>query len=179
MKFQRFIIEKAYKNYYIIIDEKEKEGYLYMPKKRIQTVDTADQGWKGTEDLYLISNERGFDSAHQFKSQISGIYGVKEYIWTGVIPQGRIDFKHLDGRPIPVPADSNHGYTLVGKAKDLFEAENALVVLSESGDQAYVYIQPESHIKYVGDDKVHTLYVRIYDNDNGENNDRWLTLSIN
>jgi len=150
---------------------------MARPKKA--DVETTEKEWKGTEDLYLISNNGEFREQYQFISQISGIYGVKEYVWTGVIPQGRIDFKHRDGRFVPVPSDTNHGYTLVGKAKDLFSAENALVVLSESGDQAYVYIQSESHIRYIGDNKVHTLYVRIYDNGNGENNDRWLTLSIN
>lgn len=135
--------------------------------------------WVGTEDLYLVPEEDKIEAKYQFKSQISGIYGVKEYFWTGVVPQGKISFKHKNNNVVPVPSETNHGYTLVGKAKDLFSAENALVVLSESGDQAYVYIQAESHIKYVGDNKVHTLYIRIYDNGNGEDNDRWLTLSIN
>ncbi len=135
--------------------------------------------WKGNEDLYIIGPSNGFDPQHQFKSQISGIYGVKEYYWTGVIEQGTISFRHGNHHPVPTPADSNHGFTLVGKARDYFQAENALVVLSESGDQAYVYIQSDSSLKYVGDNRVHTLFVRIYDNDNGSNNDRWLTLSIN
>lgn len=138
----------------------------------------SGSSWKGSEDLYFLEGEGGIDAAHQFKAQISGIYGMKEYYWIGKIGQGPVSFKHADGRPVPVPADANHGYTLVGKAKDFFSAENALVVLSESGDQAYVYVQPESVLRYVGDDKVHTIYVRVYDNDNGDNNDRWLTLSI-
>ncbi len=140
---------------------------------------TPEETWEGTEDLYIIGPNNGFDSAHQFKSQISGIYGVKEYYWTGVLEQGVLSFRRADRHAVPTPADANHGFTLVGKAKDYFQAENALVVISESGDQAYVYIQSNSSLKYVGDNKVHTLFVRIYDNDNGSNNDRWLTLSIN
>lgn len=138
-----------------------------------------DSEWVGMEDLYVVGLSNGMDGAHQFKSQISGIYGVKEYIWTGILEQGPISFRRRNGHPVPTPADSNHGYTLVGKAKDFFQVENALVVLSESGDQAYAYIQSDSALKYVGDDKPHTLFVRIYDNDSGDNNDRWLTLSIN
>lgn len=148
--------------------------------KKLSDVKAAasDAVWQGTEDLYLVLGDGKILPAYQFKSQISGIYGVKEYVWQGVIPNGIVSFRHANGNPVPVPADANHGYTLVGKAKDFFSADNALVVLSESGDQAYVYVQPESNLKYVGDEKAHTLYCRIYDNDNGDNNDRWLTLSI-
>ena len=75
--------------------------------------------WKGNEDLYIIGPSNGFDPQHQFKSQISGIYGVKEYYWTGVIEQGTISFRHGNHHPVPTPADSNHGFTLVGKAMAL------------------------------------------------------------
>lgn len=137
-----------------------------------------DSEWVGTEDLYIIGPSNSFDPSHQFKSQISGIYGVQEFIWTGVLEPGPLSFRRKDGQQVPVPADSNHGFTLVGKAKDLFRVENALVVLSETGDQAYAYIQNDSTLVYVGDDKPHTLFVRIYDNASGENNDHWLALSI-
>lgn len=141
-------------------------------------VNEPKSNWVGTEDLYIVEGNNKIDAAHQFKSQISGIYGVKEYFWKGIIHKGLIKFVRSSGKVVPVPADSNHGYTLVGKAKNMILPENALEVLSESGDQAYVYIQPESFIKYTGDENEHTIYVRIYDNNSGDNNDRWLTLSI-
>lgn len=154
-----------------------------MAKKKIETVKPDEEkveknGWVGTEDLFIVEGNNTPDAAHQFCSQISGIYAVKEYFWKGVIHKGVIKFIRKNGKVVPTPADSNHGYTLVGKAKDMISPENALEVLSESGDQAYVYIQPESFIRYIGDEKPHTIYVRIYDNNAGDNNDRWLTLSI-
>lgn len=158
--------------------KKAKEAVKKAEAQEKETVAPA-VAWEGTEDLYIISQGHGYESSQQFKSQISGIYGVKEYYWTGRLEQGPVTFCHKNHHPVPVPTDANHGFTLVGKAKDYFQAKNALVVLSESGDQAYVYIQPDSQLYYVGDDKIHTLYVRIYDNDSGSNNDRWLTLSIN
>lgn len=157
---------------------KKSKGVQDLDKSEAKSKSAEATGWVGTEDLYLVEGDGKIDPSHQFKSQISGIYGVKEYFWKGIIHPGVIKFVHGNGKVIPVPADSNHGYTLVGKAKNLISPENALEVLSESGDQAYVYIQPESFIKYVGDAKEHTIYVRIYDNNSGDNNDRWLTLSI-
>lgn len=156
----------------------KKSSTAASAKKTTKKVAAPKSSWVGSEDLYIIENGCNADSAHQFKSQVSGIYGVKEYFWKGIIHKGVVKFVHASGKQVPVPADSNHGYTLVGKAKNLFAPENALEVLSESGDQAYVYIQPESFIKYVGDENEHTIYVRIYDNTTGKNNDRWLTLSV-
>lgn len=156
----------------------KKSSTTVSTKKTTKKVAASKSSWVGSEDLYIIENGCSADPTHQFKSQVSGIYGVKEYFWKGIIHKGVVKFTHASGKQVPVPADSNHGYTLVGKAKNLFAPDNALEVLSESGDQAYVYIQPESFIKYVGDENEHTIYVRIYDNTTGKNNDRWLTLSV-
>lgn len=160
------------------MSRKNSAGQKQSSVEKEKDLGSDPESWIGTEDLYLIEGDGEADASHQFRSQISGIYGVKEYYWRGFLHRGPIRFVHANGKAVPVPADSNHGYTLVGKAKDLIAPENALEVLSESGDQAYVYIQPESLVRYVGEEGVHTLYVRIYDNNTGDNNDRWLTLSI-
>ena len=44
-------------------------------------VNEPKSNWVGTEDLYIVEGNNKIDTAHQFKSQISGIYGVKEYFW--------------------------------------------------------------------------------------------------
>lgn len=80
---------------------------------------------------------------------------------------------------VPVSNTNDSGITLVGNASKLFEVKNALTVASsEYSDQVYNYCNPESKLFYVGDEKVHTIYVRIYDNASGTDNDRWVTISI-
>lgn len=128
------------------------------------------------EDVYLVQgNEK-----HQFASQISGIYGTKEYYWKGVLKTNtEIKFVHNDGRNIPVHEASNCGYTLVGKAKKAFFARRALCTNGEtSDDQEYIYITQYSQLFYVGDEEEHTLFLRIFDNINGIDNDRWVVVYI-
>jgi hypothetical protein len=128
------------------------------------------------EDVYLVQeNEK-----HQFSAHISPLYGTKEYYYTGVLyPNKEIQFVHNDGKPIPLAESSNCGYTLVGNARKYFSARRALVTDGESSDdQEYVYITPYSQLFYTGDEKVHTIFLRIYDNINGLDNDRWVVIYI-
>lgn len=128
------------------------------------------------EDVYLVQeNEK-----HQFSSHISPLYGTKEYYFTGVLfPNTEIKFVHNDGRQIPFGGTYNCGYTLVGNARKAFEARKALSTNGEaSDDQEYIYITPTSQLFYVGDEKVHTIFLRIYDNINGNDNDRWVVIYI-
>lgn len=128
------------------------------------------------EDVYLVQeNEK-----HQFSSHISPLYGSKEYFYKGVFyPNTEIKFVHNDGKPIPTDGQSNCGYTLVGNAKKFFQARKALVTNGESSDeQEYVYITQYSQLFYVGDENPHTIFLRIYDNINGLDNDRWVVIYI-
>ena len=124
------------------------------------------------EDVYLVQE----NDKHQFSAHISPLYGTKEYYYTGVLfPNTEIKFVHNDGRQIP----SNCGYTLVGNARKAFEARKALTTAGESSDdQEYIYTTQYSQLFYVGDEKVHTIFLRIYDNINGNDNDRWVVIYI-
>ena len=128
------------------------------------------------EDVYLVQE----NDKHQFSAHISPLYGTKEYFYTGVLfPNTEIKFVHNDGRPIPIGGSSNCGYTLVGNARKAFQAKKALVTNGESSDdQEYVYTTEYSQLIYVGDEKVHTVFLRIYDNINGLDNDRWVVIYI-
>lgn len=126
------------------------------------------------EDVYLVQeNEK-----HQFSSQISPLYGTKEYYYTGVLyPDTEIKFVHNDGKQIPDSKTYNCGYTLVGNARKCFKAKKALIANGEaSDDQEYVYTTPHSELYYVGEETVHTIYLRIYDNNQGIDNDRWVVI---
>lgn len=128
------------------------------------------------EDVYLVQeNEK-----HQFSSHVSPLYGTKEYYYTGVLyPNKEIKFVHNDGRQIPVAGVCNCGYTLVGNARRFFQAKKSLITNGEmSDDQEYVYTTPHSQLYYVGDEKVHTIYLRIYDNNQDVENDRWVVIYI-
>jgi hypothetical protein len=111
------------------------------------------------EDVYLVQE----NDKHQFSAHISPLYGTKEYYYTGVLfPNTEIKFVHNDGRQIPVSGTSNCGYTLVGNARKAFEARKALTTAGESSDdQEYIYTTQYSQLFYVGDEKVHTIFLRI------------------
>ncbi len=128
------------------------------------------------EDFYIVLGKE----KHQFSSQISAIYAVKEYFWTGELVNGsQIKFVRGDGHEVPVHHSANCGYTLVGKAQQYFSASKALCANGEDcDDQEYVYINEHSELTYTGVTGTHTVYVRVYDNTYGNENDRWVVLSI-
>lgn len=135
--------------------------------KPVEAAPAVDTG----EDLYVVIN----GVKHQFSSQISAIYDVKEYFFKGKFTKGAsIKFVHGDGREVPVHNMPNCGYTFVGKAQRLLAAGKALVANGEAGDdQEYVYINDHSTLSYVGESEEHTIFLRVYDNLSGTDNDRW------
>ncbi len=142
-----------------------------VAKKVVEAVE-PDTG----EDLYIvIGRER-----HQFSSQTNPFYAVKEYFWAGKFTNGLdIKFVHADGKEVPTHQDRNCGYTLIGKAKSFIKANKALTTPGEaSDDQEYVYINEHSTLTYVGETGEHTLYVRVYDNLSGVDNDRWVVVYL-
>jgi hypothetical protein len=128
------------------------------------------------DDLYVVLNGK----KNKFSTQTSPIYGVKEYFFKGTFAKGdAIKFVRADDTEVPVHHTPNCGYTLVGKAQRLFAANKALIANGEAGDdQQYVYINDRSTLAYVGDSGDHTLFVRVYDNLSGINNDRWVVVYI-
>ena len=140
---------------------------------------TTTTKWVGDQDLYIELNGKKVTSAEQFKSQISPIYNVEEFYWTGKIePQARIRFIRSNNVELPLKNEYNHGFSLVGQAASKFEVRNALPVPSETNDCVNIYVNPESELYYIGDSNKHNVYVRVYDNSVGNHNDRWLTISI-
>ncbi len=126
------------------------------------------------EDLFVILG----GVRHQFSSQISKIYDVKEYFYKGRFNKGdSIRFVHRNGSEVPVHDTPNCGYTLVGKAQRLLASKKALLANGEPGDdQEYVYINDHSELSFVADSAEYTLFVRVYDNLNDINNDRWVVI---
>lgn len=146
-----------------------------MPSKKVskaakEVTKQVDTG----EDLYVILG----GVKHQFKSQLSKIYDVKEFWYRGEFKTGdSIKFAHGNGNEVPVHDTPNCGYTLVGKAQRLFSSKKALIANGESGDdQEYVYINDHSELTYTAPTGEYTLFVRIYDNLNGIENDRWVVI---
>jgi hypothetical protein len=148
-----------------------------QPKAVVQTkaVEVAKPVDTG-EDLYIAFNGQKF----QFSSQTSPIYAVKEFYWKGTLVKGsEIKLIRGNGDEVPVHHSANCGYTFVGKAQQFFASSKALCANGEAADdQEYVYINEHSTISYVGETGVHTVYLRVYDNLSGTNNDRWVVLYI-
>lgn len=144
-------------------------------RKAEPVIDTKVEAEPDTgEDLFVVLGE----TKHQFHSQISKIYDVKEYFYKGIFRKGdSIRFIHRNGNDVPVHDTPNCGYTLVGKAQRLLSSKKALLANGEAGDdQEYVYINDHSELTFVADTAEYTLFVRVYDNLYGNNNDRWVVI---
>lgn len=161
-----------------------KEENMPVAKKTVKKASTSTTTKKvakkakkeNLEDMFIFLD----NYKHQVRSQFSNIYACKEYYWKGKFAKGqKVKFVHNDGSEVPVHHSSNCGYTLVGKAQKMFSVSKSLCANGEpSDDQQYVYINEHSVLSYVGKDGTHTIFFRVYDNINNNNNDRWVVLYI-
>lgn len=147
----------------------------FHSKSHFRTCDLVEQ--EGGEDIFFIQGKKSY----QLFKHKSPFFNGDEYTFTGTLVKGQeVCFVHKDGRRIPVQENSNCGYTLVGKARQYFEAKKALCANGEdSDDQEYIYINKYSELYYVGETGEHSVYIRIYDNENGNINDRWIVIYMN
>lgn len=127
------------------------------------------------ETLYL--NEKGYGEIHDLSLE-RGKDGVKEYVYHGKLHKGNISLvfgKEL-GYTIPTPG-YNHGFTLEGKAQEIFTVDCSLMVYNAMEHRFFCYINPNSELFFKGNTKKdYSIYFRIYDNVNGENNNRWVVI---
>lgn len=130
---------------------------------------------KNGADVYLAMGRKRY----QLEKQTND-YQKEEYIFKGkLIKDQEFCFVHKNGKPIPVNNQENCGYTLKGNARNLFSAKNALIAYSpDKEDETYIYINENSAMFYTGESKNVTIYMRIYDNREGLNNDRWVVLFV-
>lgn len=129
------------------------------------------------DGVYL--DETSYGTIHKMSFNYQSIFHVAEYMYSGTLHQGNIRF--LIGEDLkevaPVLEDYNHGFTLEGAAKEIFKVENSLNIYSPIEKRIFSYVNGKSVLKFVGDpSKSYDLYIRIYDNANGYNNDRWVVL---
>jgi len=135
-------------------------------------------------DLFIRIGKSEINKQHQFRKMYSTIYDCYEYVWRGNLAHNSIiKFTHMDGRVVPDPEVYNQisgpGCTFSGaEACATLMYENALVCPVEDFDLVYNFVDHTSKLKYIGRTGRHTLYLRIYDNNNGENNDRWVVIAI-
>lgn len=135
-------------------------------------------------DLFIKIGRRKIDKKYQFRRIHSSIYDCEEYVWQGEVPSNSvISFVHADNRTIPNATIYNQisgpGITLSGpEACYDFKVEHALTCKVEGADMIYHFVDENSKLYYIGKSKKLTLFLRIYDNANGLNNDRWIVLFI-
>ena len=135
-------------------------------------------------DFYIQVGTCKLNAAHQFKKTHSIIYDCDEYVWMGNLTKGKkISFHHGDGRSLPDAACYNQisgpGVTFTGiEACSDLRYEHALVCPVDGQDLIYNFIDSESFLTYVGKTGVHSLFIRIYDNNSGVENDRWLVIAM-
>lgn len=135
-------------------------------------------------DLFIRIGKSKINRQHQFRKTYSTIYDCYEYVWRGQLTHNQtIRFTHMDERVVPDPEVYNQisgpGCTFSGaEACATLKFDNALICPVENFDLVYNFIDHTSKLTYIGRNKRHTIYVRIYDNNTGENNDRWIVISL-
>ncbi len=127
--------------------------------------------------VYL--NECSYGKVHQMDEEISPVFNCREYIYTGTLHFGEIQF--LGGEKLqdryPSVADRDHGYTFEGIANDIFEVVDALNRYNDEEGRTFNYIKPGSRLIFKGvRNRVYEIHIRIYDNIYGVNNNRWVVI---
>lgn len=124
-------------------------------------------------DLFLVENS--FGRVHELDCR-EDENGEKEYRYIGRLHNGKTSLisgvKLLNVIPT---AGYDHGYTLEGVAKNIFEVENGLSIYNASEKRTFNYINANSTLNFVGDkDKTYEIYIKIYDKCG---NNRWVVIA--
>ncbi len=135
-------------------------------------------------DLFILRGDEKISEKNQFVLTRSPIYNCDEYVWVGELNKGdEIKFCHADMRYLPNVSIYNNisgpGITLSGTEACVdFSFKDALTCPVTDCDLIYNFVNGSSKLFYVGENKVHTLFLRVYDNNLGSDNDRWLVISV-
>jgi hypothetical protein len=135
-------------------------------------------------DLFIRMGDSKINQAHQFKRVHSAVYDCDEFVWRGSFTKGKeLEFVHADGRVLPDYAAYNQisgpGVTLSGaEACADIKLEHALTCPVDGSDLVYNFVDASSEIRFVGKTGQHTIFVRVYDNNTGTDNDRWLVVAM-
>ncbi|MCI2069226.1 MAG: hypothetical protein LKJ88_06615 [Bacilli bacterium] len=135
-------------------------------------------------DLFIRIGASVINQEHQFKRIHSAVYDCDEFVWRGLLTKGKvISFTHADNRELPDPNVYNQisgpGMTFSGaEACADLSYKDALVCPVQGSDLIYNFIDGDSELSYVGKTGTHTIFVRVYDNNSGTDNDRWLVVSM-
>lgn len=139
------------------------------PKKTLNLVSVE-------EGLYF--DEVTYGEIFPLKEEEASV-GGKEFVYEGKIRRGQCAFiggKDLKDR-FPTMEGFNHGFTLEGVAKNIFDVKNSLNIYSEAEKRTFCYTNHNSQLYFVGDpEKVYRFYIRFYDKVNDGTNERWAVL---
>lgn len=105
------------------------------------------------------------------------IYDMNEFVYSGRIETGDVQFEIVKVIPVPENKVPNHGYTLEGIADKIFKVENALRCWHDEQGRSFVYVKEDSKLTFVGDPSVqYNIYVRLFENEFGTENNRWIVI---
>lgn len=162
------------------VDKKEKtllrsaSRYLVTKSYCLKETDIVD---KLVDGFYFVENGEN----HLLRKNHS-IYNMDEYVYSGKINKGIVSFSiSKDGQLVNIPAlkQPNYGYTFEGLADEVFKVGNALECYNEQENRSFIYINEDSFLTFIGDPlKQYNVYIRLFDNEFGFDNDRWLVVYV-
>lgn len=130
---------------------------------------------EGLEELPYLSlrdhNKKSYPFCYDDDASAS-LY-ENDYVFTGVIENGKVVFVIHDDRDYKIPNrfHTNYGYVLIGEARDIFHVVNPKNVEIRDEKRTTYYIDEKSSLEYVGGDKYsYTIHVRLNKRERGQNN---------
>lgn len=141
-------------------------------KVRVETVDIMN-----IKDGVYIS-EQSYGTVREMKENANSLYSQREFVYRGKLHNGTVSFIMGEDLAVKAPKGENfnHGYTLEGDAKDIFQVEDALIKYNPYEKRLFCYINKDSKLKFVGDPtKSYDIYIRIF-SENGIDDLRWVVI---
>lgn len=136
-------------------------------------------------DLFIKFKTTKLDKKHQFVEHTSGVYNCKEFIWTGFLRNGlKFSFVKLDKKKIPYEVydafKGGPGFTFDDETTcTQLLVKNALCFKDEHNENIiYNYTNEESYLEYKGKFRKVTIFIRLYDNLENNENNRWVALNL-
>lgn len=123
-------------------------------------------------------DEKGFGEIHLLHTHRAK-NGEPELMYEGRLHKGQLSLVSGENLEAEIPTQGyDHGYTIEGKAQELFVVDHASVSYNAAEDRTFCYINPTSKLMFQGDpDKNYRIFFHIYENCVGEMNNRWVVIT--
>ena len=130
-------------------------------------------------EVNLSLNEVSFGKIHKLSKAVSST-GDETYRYKGRLHQSQIKFYYNGNitKPVPVVGNGDYGYTLEGKARELFTYEDAFVTENKAENKLFIYINDNSKLFYNGSFlENYNFFFKVFKEEHNQSVVRWITIT--